>query len=33
MYLVRAIVATDKAPPVLVSIYRTSQIDKHWSEE
>ena len=30
MYLLRAVVAVDKAPPVVVTVYRTSKIDKYW---
>lgn len=30
MYLVRAVVAMDKEPPVVVTIYRTSKIEKYW---
>jgi Domain of unknown function (DUF4258) len=33
MYLVRAILATDKKPPVVVAIYRTSKIQKYWRSE
>jgi hypothetical protein len=29
MYLLRAVVATDKELPVLVTVYRTSKIEKH----
>ena len=30
MYLVRAIVAEDSDPPVVVTVYRTSKIAKYW---
>lgn len=30
MYLARAVVAKDKEPPVVVTIYRTSRIEKYW---
>lgn len=30
IYLLRAIVATDKIPPVLVTVYRTSKVEKDW---
>lgn len=33
MYLVRAILATDKTPPVVITIYRTSKILKYWRSE
>ena len=33
MYLVRAIVAIDKEPPVVVTMYRTSKIQKYWRLE
>ena len=33
MYLVRAILATDKTPPVVITIYRTSKIQKYWRSE
>lgn len=32
MYLVRAIVAEDTDPPVVVTAYRTSKIAKYWRE-
>lgn len=32
MYLVRAIIATDKEPAVLVTVYRTSKIEKYWRQ-
>jgi DMSO/TMAO reductase YedYZ molybdopterin-dependent catalytic subunit len=33
MYLLRAVVAADKDPPVLVTLYRTSKIEKYWRPE
>ena len=30
MFLVRAIVAEDVSPPVVVTVYRTSKIAKYW---
>jgi hypothetical protein len=33
IYLVRAVVATDKRPPVVITIYRTSKIAKYWRPE
>ncbi|MBM3745857.1 MAG: DUF4258 domain-containing protein [Acidobacteria bacterium] len=33
MYLVRAVVATDKEPPVVVTVYRTSKVRKCWRPE
>jgi hypothetical protein len=33
MYLVRAVVATNKQPPMVVTVYRTSKIDKYWRPE
>ena len=30
MYLLRAVVAADKEPPVVVTVYRTSKIAKYW---
>ncbi len=33
MYLVRAVVAIDKDPPLVVTVYRTSKIAKYWSPE
>ena len=33
MYLVRAIVATDKDPAVIVTAYRTSKLEKYWRTE
>jgi hypothetical protein len=33
MYLVRAVMAVDKEPPVVVTVYRTSKIEKYWRTE
>ena len=33
MYLLRAVVATDKNPPVVVTVYRTSKVEKYWRPE
>jgi hypothetical protein len=33
MYLLRAVVATEKEPPVVVTVYRTSKIEKYWRPE
>ncbi len=33
IYLVRAVLATDKEPPVVVTVYRTSKVDKYWRPE
>ena len=33
MYLLRAVLATDKEPPVVVTVYRTSKIEKYWRAE
>jgi hypothetical protein len=33
MYLVRAVVATAKDPAVVVTVYRTSKIEKYWNQE
>ena len=30
IYLLRAVVAEDRDPPVVVTVYRTSKIDKYW---
>ena len=32
MFLVRAIVAEDADPPVVVTVYRTRKIAKYWRE-
>ena len=33
IYLLRAVVASDKDPPVVVTVYRTSKIEKYWRPE
>jgi hypothetical protein len=33
MYLVRAVMAEDEDPPVVVTVYRTSRIEKYWRPE
>jgi len=33
MYLLRVVVAEEHSPPVVVTAYRTSEIEKHWSAE
>jgi hypothetical protein len=33
MYLLRVVVADDEHPPVIVTVYRTSKIEKYWSAE
>lgn len=33
IYLVRAVVATDRDPPVVVTVYRTSKVEKYWRAE
>ena len=30
MYLLRTVVATEKDPPVVVTVYRTSRIEMYW---
>jgi hypothetical protein len=32
-YLVRAVVTTAKSPAVVVTVYRTSKIEKYWIQE
>jgi len=31
MYLLRVVVDEREQPPVLITVYRTSKIEKHWS--
>ena len=31
MYLLRVVVAEDEQPPVIITAYRTSKIEKYWS--
>jgi hypothetical protein len=33
MYLLRVVVAEDEQPPVIITVYRTSKIEKYWSTE
>ena len=33
MYLLRVVVAEGEEPPVIVTAYRTSKIEKYWSAE
>jgi Domain of unknown function (DUF4258) len=33
MYLLRVMVAEDERPPVIITAYRTSKIEKYWSAE
>ena len=33
IYLLRVVVAEDEQPPVIVTAYRTSKIEKYWSAE
>ncbi len=33
MYLLRVVVAEDEQPPVIITVYRTSKIEKYWSSE
>jgi hypothetical protein len=33
MYLLRVVVAEDEQPPVIITAYRTSKIEKYWSAE
>jgi hypothetical protein len=33
MYLLRAVVAIEKEPPVVVTVYRTGKIEKYWRPE
>ncbi len=33
MYLLRAVVAIEKVPPVVVTVYRTSKVEKYWRAE
>jgi hypothetical protein len=33
IYLVRAVVATDRQPALVITVYRTSKIDKYWRPE
>jgi hypothetical protein len=33
MYLLRVVVAEEEHPPVVITAYRTSKIEKYWSAE
>ena len=33
MYLVRVVVAVEREPPVVVTVYRTSKLEKYWRPE
>lgn len=33
IYLLRAVVAAGKVPPTVVTVYRTSKIEKYWRPE
>jgi hypothetical protein len=33
MYLLRVVVDEDEHPPVIITAYRTSKIEKYWSAE
>jgi len=33
IYLLRVVVAVDEEPPVVVTVYRTSKIEKYWRPE
>jgi hypothetical protein len=33
MYLLRVVVAEDEQPPVIITAYRTTKIEKYWSAE
>jgi hypothetical protein len=33
MYLLRVVVDEDERPPVIITAYRTSKIEKYWSAE
>jgi hypothetical protein len=33
MYLLRVVVAEEHTPPVIVTVYRTSKVEKYWSAE
>jgi len=33
MYLVRVVVAMGKDPPVVVTVYRTSKVEKYWRSQ
>ena len=33
MYLLRVVVAEEEQPPVIITAYRTSKIEKYWSDQ
>jgi len=33
LYLLRVVLATEQEPPVVVTVYRTSKIEKYWRPE
>ena len=33
MYLLRVVVAEEHTPPLVVTVYKTSKIEKYWSAE
>jgi hypothetical protein len=33
LYLLRVVVAEEHSPPVVVTVYRTSKIEKYWGAE
>ena len=33
MYLLRVVVDEDEQPPAIITVYRTSKIEKYWSAE
>jgi hypothetical protein len=33
LYLLRVVVAEEHSPPVVVTVYRTSKIEKYWKAE
>ncbi len=33
IYLVRAVVAIDREPPLVITVYRTSKVEKYWRPE
>lgn len=33
MYVLRVVVAEDEQPPLIITVYRTSKVEKYWSAE
>jgi hypothetical protein len=33
IYLLRVVIGADKEPPVVITVYRTSKIEKYWRPE